>query len=434
VAALAGRAPVKPNTGTRHRLFGQMRFLFIASRDMRWAVASQAVISGTNFLTTVILVRGLGLEAFGVFSICFLLAMMVHNFLGSFLLTPLATIGPRLRVSSLPAYRGFLLANALAFAATTSLALAALVLVVSGSITLAVATAAVSATGTIAELLRRQQFALGSPARAFVVDAIRYGVQAASLLALLLIAHEALAPAAALLVLATGAAAGSLAGLRGFGNPRRHRRFWSAVWSRHWDVAKWTTPSVALDAIQTSGILLIGAALLGPAALGAVRAMQSFANVTNVVSLALQSALPSMAARVNATAGRSAMFRMLAGVALPAVAALLAVAATVLATAGYTLPTWFGVDAAPAILILGAYLTLNILAPVRLAVSTALLVGNAAKRVFTSTLAGTVIAVLGTVLLGPAYGGVAIPVSLILGAATSAAIQALTLYKRRSAR
>lgn len=72
--------------------------------NVRWAVMSQIVTSGANFLT--ILVRTLGLEGFGLISICFLLIMILRNFLNGMVLIPMSALGPKRSDSSQAAYRG----------------------------------------------------------------------------------------------------------------------------------------------------------------------------------------------------------------------------------------------------------------------------------------------------------------------------------------
>lgn len=88
--APADRAEILPLSARLDRLAE----IYARSRDARWALLSQVVTSGGNFATTLILVRDLGLEGFGQFSICFLLIMLTRNFLNATVLTPMSTIGP----------------------------------------------------------------------------------------------------------------------------------------------------------------------------------------------------------------------------------------------------------------------------------------------------------------------------------------------------
>ena len=58
------------------------------------AIADQFMVGGSNLLTSVVLVRGLGLEEFGKFSIAMVLLYYANSLQMSFVASPMLSIAP----------------------------------------------------------------------------------------------------------------------------------------------------------------------------------------------------------------------------------------------------------------------------------------------------------------------------------------------------
>lgn len=292
--------------------------LYEGSRQPRWAMASQMVTSGTNFATTLIIVRSLGFEEFGRFSVCFLSMMMARNFLNGLVLTPMSTIAPKLSDRAQADYRGFLAANAMAFSVGSSVLLYALAVPLGvlldapwlSGLALAMALANFTANG--ADFIRRYHFVQNAPVRAFAVDAIRFAAQLGLLLGLAFYWRESFSAATALYALAAGGLVGLVVGMPHYGITRWSGRLSSAVWPRHRNFIGWMTPVAVIESVQTSGVLLIGGLIVGEAALGAIRAIENLANVLNLPFNALQQVTPSMAARLLKRGKVQSVYRLLA--------------------------------------------------------------------------------------------------------------------------
>ena len=56
-------------------------------------VADQILVSASNFLTGIILVRGLGLVAFGKFTIAYVILLLANSIQLSFISSPMITLG-----------------------------------------------------------------------------------------------------------------------------------------------------------------------------------------------------------------------------------------------------------------------------------------------------------------------------------------------------
>lgn len=335
-------------------------------------MASQIVTSGANFVTAIVIVRVLGLEAFGLFSICFLLIMIVRNFLNGCVLVPMSSIGPKLRPSSLAAYRGFAAVNALAFAVLSGVLLFAIVTPLGAILNsptlpdLALAAAMANLAANLADFMRRHHFVYEAPARAFAVDLVRFGVQVGLLFWLATATTGMFSAETALYAMAAGSLCGIAVGCFGFGRASWSPRLSKALWPRHWRFIKWMTPATALEAVQGNAPIFIAGALLGETALGLIRAVQQLANVLNLPFNALQQIAPSMAARALSGDGAQALNRFLTRLAGASAAALLVTSIAVIAAADLVLGTLFRLNVADALPIFLVFCVLNLALVLRL--------------------------------------------------------------------
>ena len=55
-------------------------------------ILDQLIVSGSNFATTILLVRGLGLQEFGIFAIVYALILLANNVQLSFICSPMITL------------------------------------------------------------------------------------------------------------------------------------------------------------------------------------------------------------------------------------------------------------------------------------------------------------------------------------------------------
>ena len=83
--------------------------------DINWALADQAVISGVNFLTGILLARYLGLEGFGQFTLAWMAVLFVNALQHATIIAPMMSIGPKQPAADLPAYYGAVIVQQVAF-------------------------------------------------------------------------------------------------------------------------------------------------------------------------------------------------------------------------------------------------------------------------------------------------------------------------------
>lgn len=383
-------------------------------------MASQIVTSGANFVTAIIIVRVLGLEAFGLFSICFLLIMVVRNFLNGCVLVPMSSIGPKLRPTTLPAYRGFATAGALAFAVLSSALLVAAATPLSAVLNspallgLAAAMSLANVTAVLADYVRRHHFVYEAPARAFAVDLARFGIQLGVLLWLATSAVAAFSAETSLYAMAAGSLCGVLVGCPGFGSIRWSRRLATALWPRHWAFIKWMTPATALEAVQGRAPIFIAGAVLGEAALGLVRALQQVANILNLPFNALQQVALSMAARAVARGGDPALKQLLVRMTGVSVMLLIVGSAIVVLAGDFLAGAIFQIDNQDVQILLALFCVLNIMVLLRLPLSVICQVREIPSFIATSNVVGCLISLSLAWLLIPLIGPTAVPLVSIV--------------------
>ncbi|MEX0285050.1 MAG: lipopolysaccharide biosynthesis protein [Paracoccaceae bacterium] len=266
-----------------------------------WAMAGQVLTSAANLLTTVLLIRLLGLEGFGQFSLCFLMIMVLRSFFMSVVLAPMSTIAPKLRTSSQRAYLGFLLLLVAGFVVVSSLVVAALLYPLSWMLgapwlmTLAVPMLVTHAMASGSDFCARLHMVTGNPKRSFGVEWVRYSVQFGVILGIFVQNPSALTPATALYALAIAALAGAMTGMMFTPTPKLSRRLTAALWPRHWNFIRWMSLANIVESVQTMAPMFIGLALLGEAALGVLRPIQQLSNILNLPTNAMHQFLPTTA-------------------------------------------------------------------------------------------------------------------------------------------
>lgn len=397
-----------------------VRKLYASSGQARWAMGSQVVTSGANFATTLIIVRSLGVAEFGRFSVCFLLIMITRNFLNGLVLTPMSTIAPKLSSVSIAAYRGFLAVNGLVFS------LGASVLLFAGAIPLgallnapwlpqvALALALANLTANSADFMRRYQFVYEASGWAFFIDVVRFAVQLGLLLLLATVWHEMFSTETALYALTLGGLSGALVGLLRYGAVRWSIRFSRSVWPRHWNFIKWMTPNVALETVQSNGVLLIGGALLGEAALGGVRAMLSLANMINLPANALQQIAPSLASAAYVRGGYKEMQRFLIRMMFSSLLAVICITLVVFILADLLIGTLFHISVAENLPVLLLFCVVNALIVLRLPLMIGLQSLEQPNILTLASLVGASTGLVGVLILADVINAMSIPAARVL--------------------
>ncbi len=68
-------------SSSQHLIQSTVQFL-TRYRHVNWALADQVMVSGVNFLTGILLARGLGIEEFGRFTLAWMVVLFVAGMIG----------------------------------------------------------------------------------------------------------------------------------------------------------------------------------------------------------------------------------------------------------------------------------------------------------------------------------------------------------------
>jgi O-antigen/teichoic acid export membrane protein len=283
------------------------------SSPINWALADQVVVSGTNFLTTILVARFLGPEELGRFTLAWLGLFFAQNLQIALVISPMMTIGAKMAPVERPSYVGAVLVQqAVVAIATTGLVLLAAIGAayavpdwhlagLAGAVTLAV----LAAQG--AEFMRRYYFTFGRPHVSFAIDLIRYGGQSVLLVVMFVVLREDASTVSVYWVTAGMAAVATLAGVPLLGAVRFTSAAIRSVTLRHWRFGRWLLPNVIAVSARENFFYAAVGAVLGLAEVGALRAAHQLVLVVNIPLHGFANVVPMRAAAAYASQGYSGL-------------------------------------------------------------------------------------------------------------------------------
>jgi O-antigen/teichoic acid export membrane protein len=377
-------------------------------RHLNAALVDQALVSATNFLAAILMVRALGLEEFGRFVIAWMAVQLAQSLQTALVVRPMMSIGPKQAADETEGYFGAVLLQQLALTAMLAslLLLGALGLGLAvpawGSGALALPVAAAAALHLVQDHARRTFFTRGAHGRALASDLARC-LPLLGLLGLLLL-HEA--PTAALALWAQAAASGAGAALAlVLWLPTRLRAGrLGEVARRHWAMARWLFGSTLLEWTQGQLMTLIAALVIGAGAAGAIRATQNLVGVTHLLFEGLQNVVPIQAGqRCHEGGGRALARYTLRATGLIALATALIVA-VIVAAPGFWLALFYGDRLAGYERLLYWHGLTYVLMTPGLPLTAALNALERTRSVFTAQLAGSAVTVAFGYPIAVAFG------------------------------
>lgn len=290
----------------RHSLWQRYRHLNLTLLD-------QAVVSGSNFLTMVILARVLGPTDFGCFAMAWMILLLLNILQSGLILFPMLSIGPKQTSTEVPVYYGAACLQQALFTGLCFLMVWAITLGVSHAFPqwplygLELPLALASSAFQCQDFVRRLFFAQNRVASALHCDLISYVGQLALLLGLGSVAL--LTSKLALLILAGTSLLAVLWSL-----PRVFPLAWPGqafinVVKQHWQVGSWLTLSQLIHNSGSQGVFMLAGLLLGPRHLGGIQAVVNLCGPINIALQGLQNRIPVQASMQLANHGHAALVR-----------------------------------------------------------------------------------------------------------------------------
>lgn len=286
------------------RFSHRTRRVWLASYQYSWAAADQVVVSGGNFIITVLLARLLGIGEFGQFVLAWGVVLFVQNIQYSAIGTAMLSLGPKQDPETAPSYYGSLFLQAGVFAVVTAFLtwigsrFAVLIFPTVELDLIALAVVAAVLSVQVQDFLRRYFFSIGRPEITFASDVLRYTTQIAGLVLLFAATGKNTLNSEMALWMAAGTSAlTSLATLR-YVQPLEFVYATLGQSARaQWHFSKWLVSSSLLAWTIAYLFLVATGILLGSAAVGGVRAAQNLVGVGRIVIEACANIVPARASR-----------------------------------------------------------------------------------------------------------------------------------------
>ena len=281
----------------------------------------QALISASNFVTGILLARGLGLAGFGEYSLAWLVVLFVQRTQHAAINAPMMSIGPKQNDTDKSAYYGGIFFQQAIFATSSAtltwvcIQTADFLMPDLGLSRLALPLAAAVFTTQNQDLIRRFYFTEGKPLAGLASDTIRFSGQVAAIIWILFFSDSEKGIVDVLWIMAATSLAGSLIVLR-----VRPGLQWTAssarqAFNRNWRFSIWLIPSSMLQWLSRNLFVIVAGGLLGTAAIGALKAAQNLMGLTHILFQGLENIVPVRAAQHFHTGGRHSLNRYLAKVA-----------------------------------------------------------------------------------------------------------------------
>jgi O-antigen/teichoic acid export membrane protein len=272
----------------------------VGGREL-WALLDQAVVSGANFLTYILLARALGIRSFGVFTLAWSVVLLANSLHMSLVVSPMMSVGPKQSAADRNAYYGAVVGH------ETVLALFCAVCVYLGAAAsaawfpswgiagLGAPLALATASYLIQDFVKRYFFTIRRSGLALLTDTVSYVTQLPILLWLasrhwlsIQSALWAMGATSVLAILVAGAWMRSL---------RLDLSVVRSVLRRHWPIGRWLASSATLQWTSQNASLISAPLFYGAWSAGALRACQNIVAASHIWILGLENVLPVESAR-----------------------------------------------------------------------------------------------------------------------------------------
>jgi len=328
--------------------------------QLNLALIDQALVSGVNFLTGILLARFLGIKEFGVFTLAWMAVLLANSFQTAFISNPMMSVAPKLSKDEEAVYFGSVLLQQLAFLLAT---FALLVIGIMASeyffplweakaLTLPLACAVL--TSQAHDFFRRYFYTRGKATIVLRNDLVCYGGRMAFLIFLF---YTGMASASNVIwVFSVSFLVGSL-----IGYSQMETTQWPSPATfkmyclRHWKLSKWLVASVLLKWMSGNLFVIVAGATLGATAAGALKAAQSIMGVAHILFFGLDNIAIVEASKALGKGGVRAMKTYLKKLSFLVVLSTLFFAIIVSVAPEFLLVAIFGSEYAPYSWVLRGY-------------------------------------------------------------------------------
>jgi O-antigen/teichoic acid export membrane protein len=259
----------------------------------------QALVSGVNFVMSILLARLLGIENFGLYAFGWMLVLFVSSIQLAFIVSPLFTLFPKHKNRT----------NYLGGAHTIQLGFSIVTFVICFGVVKGVflyqpeweilgvlySLPLVAALFVLQDFYRRVNFTLKKPIRSLISDGISYGGQP---IGILLLNHfDALSIHHTFLVISVLFGASIIYNLPKINLTLNASTIKNTI-TENWSFSKYLVGTALLQWVSGNFFIIVAGGLLGPVAIGAIRIAQNVVGVLHVLFLAMENIIPIKGAEI----------------------------------------------------------------------------------------------------------------------------------------
>ena len=288
-----------------------MRFLSKIYSPLSVTLVDQGIVSLVNFLVSVLLVRFVGIEAFGVYSLLWMSILFIQSLQTAIIITPMMTIGAKQLSKDKALYHGAVISHQILFSVASSIILYVAIYISNsvvpqwGIIDYAIPLSLVAFLSQNQDFLRRLFFLEGRSITALVNDSICY-ISRLLVLFIVFISSEPSLKSVFIVMLITLFLSFSL-GVMKLSTITFDYKYSIAVFKRHWKMSNWLTSSTLLMWFSGNYFVVAAGAMLGPSAVGVLRASGNIIGMFNVLFLGLENIIPQSFSKHYLLAGSSGL-------------------------------------------------------------------------------------------------------------------------------
>jgi O-antigen/teichoic acid export membrane protein len=361
-----------------------------------WGLADQMLISLSNFVTMVLLARGLGLAEFGAFVLVYTVLQFANSMQGALFVQPHSVLGATRRGQDYASYTATTAVGQVLFLAAVALLVLAAAMLAQlagwGVAPLLLALSPAVAAWQLQEFVRRVLYTEARLPAVVLNDGISYGGQA--LLIAVLWWRDALnGPIGLYSIAGTSTIAGIVGGWQ------LRRSLCGRIDVKHlvenWRYGKWLVGAEVGYWLSSQIYLYLSGILLGKAAAGTLKAAYVIFGPTRVIGFFLRTVLPTWFARTLAADGLRGMHRQLKDVYLLAAPPLALYSGLVAVFASPLLSFLYGPEYAGQALVVALYAAFAWIAFMSSIVAAALKAQRRTKYIFTTQMCALSVLPLG---------------------------------------
>tara|TARA_B110000902_G_scaffold14773_1_gene17517 strand:- start:3568 stop:4872 length:1305 start_codon:yes stop_codon:yes gene_type:complete len=274
-------------------------------KSLNYSIIDQAIVSGSNFLCALLIVKLIGLNNFGIFSTCWIILLFISTIFVSSIVSPMMAIVPKRE--NIKKYFGSLLVFQLIFSCI-GFAFAFLIcslyfktLGFNFPVKIALFFSLCVFFHHFQEFFRKYFFSIKSFKEAILIDSFTYLIRL-FLFSILLLTDTHIELDKVFLLYLSTSFLGTLYGVIKY-KFTIDSSFFKEDFNSHLEISKWLVPSGLLKWTSVNLFLMAGSIILGPIALGIIKLSQNITSVYNLFLLGLENFIPLEAGKIYVSKG-----------------------------------------------------------------------------------------------------------------------------------